>query len=218
MRHPAIGILAVPALLACGESLLGPPASSALSAVGISATTAGTSIRTLVVTVSAADLPGPLVFNLEAVDGRAEGTVRVPPGPARLFTVEAHDASGEITHDGARVVDIAPGVNPPVSIPLTSRSGQVPVTLVIGDWTVLVAPAALEMPVGGTHTLVATVIAPNQETVEAAVIWATTDPGLARVDAAGVVTALAPGDVDIVAIHQGIAGSARVTVSAEPQD
>jgi hypothetical protein len=40
----------------------------------------------LVVTVTAADILTPLVFNLNVMEGTAQGTIRMPPGGARQST------------------------------------------------------------------------------------------------------------------------------------
>lgn len=202
-------------LVGCGRGPVGPEPDDP-SSIRVTAYTAGTSIATLVVEVTAADLPTALVFNLvvDGETGTASGTLRVKPGAARTFTVTAFDDAGTVTHEGEATVDVQPGQNPPLQVELGPRSGQVPVTVTFGSWSVLVTPGSLSLGVGATAGLVVEVL--DSEGQPAADLsglrWATSNPAIAAVDAAGTVTALAPGTASIVATFEGVAGIAAVEV------
>ena len=200
---------------ACASPDSTGPAPDGDAEVRVSANVANTTINTIVVTVSAADLPISPVFNLTVTNGVASGTLRMPPGTARSFTVTAFDALGAVTHDGQAVRDVARGQNPPLAIALTPRSGQVPVTISFGDFSVSVDPPALGIDVAAmVLQLTATVTdAGGQVVANPAVDWATSNPALAQVDALGVVTLLLPGQVDIVATYNGIAGISHLTIT-----
>ncbi len=50
-------------------------------------------VSTLAVTVTAADLSDPFVFNFELVNGTVTGQIIVPAGGRRTITVRAYDVS-----------------------------------------------------------------------------------------------------------------------------
>src|SRR5256885_9477401 len=121
--------------LACAAFAAGCGGSSRQTDLGefvLRATLFGTTVSTLAVSVTAEDIPTPLAFNISQQNGIASGTLRVPPGSARLITVQAFDNLGQLTHEGSKTIDVVPGPNPPVSIAVISRAGQVPITATLG--------------------------------------------------------------------------------------
>ena len=58
----------------------------------------GTAVATVVVEVTAPDIPAPLVFNFIVTDGIASGTITIPAGTGRTITIRAFDAGGVETH------------------------------------------------------------------------------------------------------------------------
>jgi hypothetical protein len=168
----ALGILG--GLLACTgtDRAAGPGRSGDLSPLVVSASVAGTSISTLVLTVSAADIPAPLVFNLEAdpATGVAAGTLRIPAGDDRLISAQAFDASAEVTHEGSTTVDVARGTNPPLSLQLLSIAGEQPITLTVGSVRVLVTPVSPTVMKGETVQLAAEVLGPDDQPVPGATV------------------------------------------------
>jgi Big-like domain-containing protein len=182
----------------------------------ITAVTVGTPISTLIVEVEAADLPSTLVFNLTVQNGVASGTIKVPPGSARTIHVSAVDDQGTLTHDGSVTIDVRPGQNPPVQVILRPRSGQIPITVTFGNYTVLVAPteATIDPSVTAQLQLTPTVIdVDGQHIASPQVGWATTQPAVAVVDQHGLVTGIANGTATIVATFEGVAGLSVVTVT-----
>lgn len=210
--------VAIFALLSASCESRPPTASGAGAAVPlrITAVTVGTPISTLIVDVTAPDLPTTLVFNLTVQNGIASGTVRIPPGEARSIHVTAVDDQGEVTHEGSVTIDVAPGQNPPVQVVLRPRSGQVPITVTFGNYTVLVTPnaATIDATVSADVQLTATVIDVDGQNIPAADVgWATSQPTLATVTATGLVTGIANGTLTIVATYEGVAGLSTITVT-----
>ena len=210
LAAPLLLVLLLAAISACTDSPLGIGEQRDVSDLQMSANVSGTSISTLVVRVSAADIATPLAFNLEVVNGTATGTLKVPAGSARLFEVKAYDTSGGITHEGSKTVNVARGSNPPLSIPLAPRPGEVPVEITMGDYSVVVNPASATLTIGSTQQLSATVTGPSVDPTQ--VRWATSNPSIATVSSSGLVTAIASGDVQIVATYEGVGGSSRISV------
>lgn len=221
LRRPTAALLAL--ILAAGCT--SEPTSTepeALSGIRITANTAGTPIATLVVEVSASDIPAMLVFNLmvDGVTGVASGTVRVPHGLARTFHITAFDDTGEITHEGQATIDVQPGQNPPLQITLSPRSGHVPLTVSFGSFSVIVTPPSAILTVAGeTVQLGAQVIDENGAAVNdlSLLQWASTNPAKVTVDADGLVTAAGvageafAGEALIVATYEGVAGFSSIT-------
>lgn len=209
------GLLAAALVLllgACTDGITNP-GDGETSAIRVTANTAGTPIATLVVQVTAADIGTPLVFNLTSVNGVATGTIRVPPGAARTFTVQAFDNTGAITHEGSATIDVNPGNNnAPLNISLGPRSGHVPVTVTFGAASVIVDPASATLLDDSTLQLNAWVISAEGDTLNVTVDWATNNPARATVSATGLVTAVDTGTVQIHATYEGIGGFAAITV------
>jgi Tol biopolymer transport system component len=188
-----------------------------MSELRITAMVAGTPINALVVTVTAADITTPLVFNLATQNGVAQGTIRIPPGLQRNIDVQAFDSDGNVVAEGSKTIDVKPGQNPPVSIPMVSKAGQVTITVTLGPVSVVVQPAAATVPVASTLQLAVTITAANGDVLAVpADYWATANPAIATVDQNGVVTALLPGMADIIATFAGVAGVSHVTVATPP--
>jgi hypothetical protein len=193
------------------------PTELELASIRVTAYTAGTPIATLAVEVTAADIPTPLVFNLvvDEVTQTAAGTLRMKPGPSRMITVRAFDDGGEITHEGVVVINVNPGQNPPIQITLTPRSGQVPVTVSFGSFSVIVYPGSANLFIGSSYGFYAEVYDQDGNFYPydpADLTWASTNPARVTVDGNGFVTPLTPGSASIVVTYNGVAGLSQVTV------
>ena len=187
-----------------------------MAEVRLTAVVAGTPIGLLVVIATAADIPTPLVFNLTAQNGVAQGTIRLPPGEQRKITVQAFDTDGILVAEGSKTIDVKPGQNPPVSIPVVSKAGQVTITVTLGPVSVVVQPLALTVQAGATQQLTATITAANGDVLAGPASWATTNPAIAAVDQNGTVTGVQPGTADIVATFAGVAALSHVSVAPPP--
>jgi hypothetical protein len=211
-RPTALIVVCAGLMIGCGGSRQAGPAE--FGEFVLHASLVGTTVSTLAVTVTAADIPTPLVFNIVQQNGIATGTLRVSPGSARLITVQAFDDLGHLTHEGSKTIDVVPGPNPPVSIAVISRAGEVPITATLGPAAIAIAaglPSA--MIAHETAQVLATITAPNGDVLPGPVEWATTNPTAATVDQTGNVTIVGPGTVQIVATYAGIAAATQTTVA-----
>jgi hypothetical protein len=178
----------------------------------LTAVVAGTPIAIVSAEVTATDIATPLRFNLPIVEGVAAGTLRLPPGAARTITVRAFEQSGSITHEGQATVDIRPGANAPVSITLRSRAGQLPITATLGEISVVVSPAVLDVAVGTSVQLSVTILDVDGNPVDGTVEWAVLNPAFASVSSTGLVTGLVEGETFVGASYEGVAGSSTISV------
>jgi hypothetical protein len=160
----------------------------------------------------------PLVFNLPVQNGVAAGTIRMPPGTARTITLEAFDDAGDITHEGSATIDVRAGQNPPVSIAMLPRGGEVPVTATLADVSVIITPGTANVVAGEAQQFAAQIIGPDEQPVAGTVVWAVTNPAFARVSATGLVTGVNAGALQLVATYGGVAGVAQLTVSEGPAE
>jgi len=179
----------------------------------IRADISGTSVVTMVVLVSAPDIPTAVVFNIPITGGIASGPITVPAGSNRTVTLRAYDAGGVETHSGAVTLDIQPGANPTLTVVLQPLTGEVPIHATLGSISVTVTPARDTLVIADTVRLTASVTDWNGNPVVGTIAWATSDPGVALVDSSGLVTAAGAGTTAISATFQGAAGSSTVTVN-----
>ena len=177
----------------------------------------GTAVATLVVEVTAADIPTPLTFNIPIVQRVATGTITLPAGSSRTITLHAFDAGGVETHRGSVTVDILPGANPTITLVLEPLAGDVPITATLGSFTVTVTPAIDTLMVGDTISFTATIRDASGNPVAAQVAWGTLAPGLASIvttgQQTGRVTANHPGQTTVLATYGGTAGPATIVVA-----
>jgi hypothetical protein len=213
MRYvqPVVAAAAVLLAAGCGQSSRSSDGDAAV-AVTVSG---GIVVASLVITVDAADIERPLVFNLPLQNGTATGTLRIPPGQLRTLSAVAFESGGAIAAEGAVTLQtVERGWNPPVSIPMVSRAGHVPISIQIGPVSVAVAPASPTLVVGERLQLAARITAASGDEISDAPEWATSDPAVLEVTSAGLVTALRAGQADVVAVYAGVAGVSRITCSA----
>ncbi|HEY0036332.1 MAG TPA: Ig-like domain-containing protein, partial [Longimicrobium sp.] len=223
-------LLAGVALLgaACGDGGSSPTATPGESdaRVGFSLNVAGTSVSTIAVEVTAPDITSRLVFNIGVTDGVATGSITIPAGADRTITARAFDAGGNLTHQGAKVVTVKGGTNTAITITLVPTAGEQPLTINFGALVVRVIrvtpipsfPDPTTDEVGDTLRYRAEIRGADGSPVSGTVRWASQNPGIATVDATGLVTARGPGQVEIAATYQGASGSASYTVRSDGTD
>lgn len=189
-----------------------PPEATLLLRADLSAT----AVATLVVEVTAPDIAPALLFNIPIVAGAAVGTITLPSGSNRTITIRAYDAGGVQTHSGSVTASFQPGANPPIAIVLTPLTGDLPIEVTLGSFTVIVAPTADSLLVGDTITLTATILDADGNPVTGQVVWGVVAPRVASVVSTGMqtgrVTAIRPGQTTVVATYGGTAAAAAVAV------
>lgn len=223
-RSPSRWMVALAGVLwlaatACADQARPTSRRATVAHLQLVADVAGTSVSTLVVEVSAADIQPSLVFDLEPLDGLASGTLAIPPGTARTLLVRAYDTSGNVTHEGQATIDVNLGSNPVVTVTLLPLAGAPPIDVRIGSLVVAVSALADSARVGQTIPLTVAITDPlgNPVSVDSAGIrWACFDTRIATVDEKGYVTGVDSGDVQVMASYAGAAGAATVSVVPSP--
>jgi hypothetical protein len=208
------------ALISCaGKDATSPPPPPPTEAtLSIGANLSGTMVATVIVDVTGPGIPTMLEFNIPITAGVASGTITIPVGSSRNFSMHAYDAGGVETHSGSVTTNIQTGTNPTLSIVLTPLVGNVPITATLGSFIVTVTPSSPTISLGGTDTQQLTVSIVNSQgspvtPAPGAVTWATHTISVAVVDANGLVGATGVGTTTITAVYQGVAGTATVTVT-----
>jgi hypothetical protein len=206
-------LLGVLLLTACDAGAFAPGVDGGYPSLRVYANVASTAVTGLSVEVSAADISPALWYNIPISDGVATGTVQVPTGTNRLFTLRAYDAGAVETHRGSATVSIVDGPNPPLEITLMPLEGEREIDATLGSIIVVVSPAVDTTAVGDSIRLGAVVIDSLGDNVpNASVHWATLAPSIATVDSRGMVFGMAPGDANIVATYGAVGGSATIAV------
>lgn len=230
--RPRGGALAVVLLAAgglatggCDQDALGPDGPALPEgAVEVRASVQTPTVSTLVVEVTADNIPDPQLFNLELVGADTDGdgvddaftasdVLTVPAGGSRLFDVRAFDDEGIRTHEGSAVMDVTPGPNArAVVISLDPLTGRQPVEIVLGSFDVTVTPETATIGVGATQAFTATVTDEDGPVDGATPRWASSNPGVASVDGSGLAAGEAAGSARIVATWMGVGGEGELTV------
>jgi hypothetical protein len=197
-------------LAACGDGLIDPAAGN--GTLIVRADVSATAVATLVAEVTAADIPTALLFNIPISAGVASGTIVIPAGSNRTVALRAYDAGGILTHMGSTELDLHPGPNAAVAITLTPLTGDQAIVATLGSFTITVTPSSPPVGVGGTVQLGVSIVDWNGNPTTGTVSWATQDPGIATVDASGLVTGAGVGSTKIAATFHGATGTATVVV------
>jgi hypothetical protein len=82
----------------------------------------------------------PIIVTLAVSGATVNGTVEVPVGASRTFTVRAYDVKGIETHQGSATATVVAGTNPPLSVRLLAQAGTVPIDVTIGTSGVTLTP------------------------------------------------------------------------------
>jgi hypothetical protein len=176
-------------------------------------------VNKLVVEVTAADIPAPLRFDIVASGGAASGTITVPVGASRTLTFRAYDNGGIESHRGTTTLNVQPSANPTVSISLGSLQGQQRIEVRVESLVITVTPPTVTLRVTQTASLQTVVSTASGDPVTVAatdIRWATLQPNVATVGAAGEVLGVSPGSARIVAVYAGVGGTAAITVTPAP--
>jgi len=171
--------------------------------------------------------PTPAVVSSVAVSAP---TTSMAPGATSTFTATVKDASGNTlartvswssSADGVATVSqsgvvtaVAAGT---ANIQATSegKSGSTSLTVVAAVASVVLAQDSVSVQYGGTATLAATARdAAGAALTGRTIAWASSDPAIATVSAAGVVTAVLPGVVTITASTEGKQATMKVRIVA----
>jgi len=183
-------------------------------ALTIRADLATANVSAVVVEVTGPGIEVPIVANLTVSAGIASGVVEVLAGSARVFTLRAFNEQGIETHRGTRTVNIAPDQNASLAVSLTPLTGGATIDARLGTFVISISPGDAQVVAGQSLQFGATVVGADGSPIpEAVVTWASTNPGLVSVDAAGLAQALNPGSTIVVASYRGFAGSASITVT-----
>lgn len=220
LRRPC-AVLVLASALAIDACRDAPPEPGGDAPVHVLAALAGTSIEFLTVEVTGPAIRSPLVANVAVPDGAtsASATIMVPVGGQRTFVARGFDSDGLLTHEGMATSVVRPSGNPTLTIRIYPRTGDVPITVGVGDYAIGITPATLAAtPVAETRQLTATVTGEDAAPVPGAVVtWGSLNPAVAGVDSDGLVTARRPGTTTIVASYRGLAASSvDLTVTGPP--
>jgi hypothetical protein len=197
----------------CDSGAFTPEIHDGAASLRVYANVAATTVVGLSVEVSAADISPALVFNIPVVGGVATGTVQVPTGSNRVFTLRAFDAGGVETHRGTASASVVAGSNPTLEVTLSPLQGERQISATLASVIVVVQPAADSILVGDSIRLTASVIDSVGNPVPGAVVhWASLTPALASVDSRGMVKGIAAGQAQVVATYGFVGASASIKV------
>lgn len=184
-----------------------------LVSLTIQANISAAQVASVTVEVSGPGIDPPITINLSITGGIAQGTVTVPAGSDRTFTVRAFDANGVETHRGSVTRTVTEGSSDSFAVTLEPLNGQVEISVTIGTLAVTIAPDTATLTVGDTLSFVATATdVEGMAVTNPQFIWASSNSAFVSVSDSGTATALKSGAVTVVVSYQGVAAAATVTV------
>jgi alpha-tubulin suppressor-like RCC1 family protein len=216
-------------LLAAGVLFVGacadpadPPSEVVRAPVTITATLTPAQQATIAgmsVEVTGSGIGTPIIVTLAVSGATVNGTVQVPVGVSRTFTVRAFDTEGRETHNGSATTTVAAGTNPALTVRLAALAGGVPIDVTIGSYGVSITPATASVAVDGEVTLIATFTGDAANAPASAISWGALNPALVAVTVApdgrsAVVRGRVAGTTRVVVSYEGAAGASEVTVTA----
>jgi uncharacterized protein YjdB len=179
----------------------------------VQANISGTNIQAVTAEVTGLGIDVPITANFAISNGMASGKLTVPTGSERTFTVRAFDASAIETHRGSRTIPVEATDNATLQLDLASLVGTAPIEAMIGTHSITLTPSADTLAVGVSKQYkVAVTDAFGEIVATPELVWASLNPVVAAVDAAGMVTAGHVGDTNIVVSYRGIAAVAALVV------
>ena len=207
-----------------GDALVADVTATGLvTAVARGTTTIRATHRALVKRVTVRVVPEPVSVTLSPAEVLLDAL-----GATATLEADVRDAGGtritdaSITwssEDTAIATVSAAGVvtaRAPGSVRVTAQAGAVADTALVTVHQrvveVRVLPDSALVETGATRQFTAELIDPLGNPIERAVDWSTTQPALATVDETGLLTALAPGQLEVVASVDGVSDGAGVLV------
>src|SRR2546422_1589576 len=150
LSSPFVALASLLLLAACSGDAVAPGGGEAT--LFIRADVSGTSVATVVVDVSAPDLPTTVVFNVPVAAGVASGALTIPAGSDRTIVMRAFDAGGVQTHTGSVTLNVQAGTNPTIVLVLTPLTGNVPIHVTLGSFAVTLSPPPPPLVRSEEHT------------------------------------------------------------------
>lgn len=214
MSYRSIALLTcVVSGVGCGSATDAPPGdeSEQQNVVLSIQASATSSVVSATVEVTGPGIDQAIVAQLTVVDGAISGTVTVPTGSGRTFTVTTFDVNGVELHRGSVVAAVTESTADTISLTLEALLGDVSIDVTIGSISVQISPTDASISVGETVNFTATVTDVLGNTItDPVLVWASSNPSLISVDGNGTATAHLAGDVLIVVSCEGIAAAATV--------
>ena len=213
MRRIALLALTAPFLLVGCEQLGIADAEPSEFDVPVVVASLADAVASVVCRIEGPGIETPITAQLALTGDSAKGTVTVPAGTDRTFTLEAFDRKGILTHTGAATVDVDESLTGSVAVILEALTESVPIEGRFSEVLVVVEPADNGLTAGDSAQYTVTVTKDGAAVDSPQVVWASSNPSVASVTSGGLVRAKAVGTAEIVANFSGVAGRAALTVS-----
>lgn len=167
----------------------------------------------------------PAAVTLDSVGASAQLTAVVfgSTGPSVSVSPDwasANPAVATVSQGGSSATVVARGVGTTqVTATADGVTASVPVAVVLPPARATITPTALQMEVGATANLVATLLTSSGQAISgAAFTWTSSAPANASVDGTGMVQALQVGTATVTAESSGFSATSQITVVAQGPD
>lgn len=213
MRATAIVFFLIPLAIACDDAATDPTSNAGTLEMIVQANIGAAAVAEVSVEVTGPGIGVAIVENLTVNDGLATGSLIVPTGSDRTFTVRGFDESGVETHRGTVTTSISTGTDPVISISANPLTQEISIEIIFQAYFVTVVPGLDTLAAGDSVYLTATISdASGNEVHDSNVLWASSNPAVVSVHSSGWATGKRAGSAAIVANALGVAGAATVVV------
>ena len=222
IRSPSVRPWIAAAMLmvaaACADEVTPPVGEGVRAPVTVSATLTPAQqalVAAMSVEVTGQGITTPILATLTVNGATVNGTVRVPVGASRTFTVHAFDAQATETYNGSATATVAPGTNPPLVVRMTAVEGSVPIDVTIGSYGITISPPTATVAVNSEVTLTATSTGAMPAGVPT---WGAINPALVTITPSAdgrsaIVRGRLAGTTRVVVSHAGVGAASEVTVT-----
>ena len=202
------------ATVGCLDLLTGTPVRARVAVLLVELADATTPLdgERVDVSISGPGIQPPIFGSFRFINDTARAELEVPLGKDRLVAVAVFDSSNNLVASGEALVEVGSGVAINVPVEIAPTEGTQPIVVTVGGVNLSVAPGTLTLVPGNTATLTVAITDPQGVPIAGAVpVFASSNPAIASVSPAGVVTGNVQGVTAVTVTALGAA--ARIPVS-----
>ncbi len=166
------------------------------------------------VSISGAGISPPIFGSFRFTGDSARADLRVPVGRDRLVAVAVFDSSNILIGSGEALVDVGSGASVNVPVAILPVSGEQPIIVRAGNVTLTVDPGSMTLAPGDSLALSVSITDGQGLPIAGAIpSFASSNPGIASVSAAGMVKGRVQGVTAVTVTALGVAARVPVSVS-----
>lgn len=217
LRRNFLLALLLLATVGCLDLLTGTPvrARVAVLLISLADVTAPLDGERVDVSVSGPGIQPPIFGSFRFINDTARAELEVPLGKDRLVSVAVFDSANTLIASGEALVEVGSGVAINVPVEIAPTEGTQPIVVTVGGVNLAVAPGTLTLVPGDTAALTVAITDAQGLPIAGAIpLFASSNPAIAGVSAAGLVTGKVQGVTAVTVTALGVAARIPVSVAS----